>query len=229
MTLKASHSPQPGKMMRCTSSAAEAHCADPTGGSKFDIMPDVRLDGNSWLSFILNKLTTKTIDLRFGFVVLGSIDGRGLTLDDVKSQFNRYFGPNMFFETITDYTAWNPTFELDMGPAEDQYINEMLILALPLFNQYLLYDPDISITILFDPSVGSAPVDESIQQGVIVATVVSVVVVAMVIVAGVTVLVKWIFPYVALWAPCHFSHATVDLTTIHTFFTHSDIISAREA
>jgi hypothetical protein len=173
-----------------------AYCTSPTANFSASIYG--LFSGQAEHGYIFQ--TTKT-RMSLGFAMVGEIDGR--ILSGLRRNFNvvaqRSPWPLPSAAFMENYAALNRSFNYTKMPVEEQVLIVPLQLEVPKILDRLYYDPDISITLLFDPneSPNLAPELGATTQNYTTVTIVVVVVLVVVIALGILVFAKVVFPFVA--------------------------------
>lgn len=153
-------------------------------------------------SIYSTSLTTDTVNLQYGYSTDSTIDGVPPTGREISVSLGKYFSGIGFINLLRDYQWVNKSSLL--GPFLDeekkQYVQLLMLAQSQAFQREFLYDPDISIQLLFGttlPPENVAPGELSSAGVNAVAVAVGVVVAVVVAVAGISLFAKVIFPFVA--------------------------------
>eukprot|EP01122_Echinamoeba_exundans_P009674 TRINITY_DN3470_c0_g1_i1.p1 TRINITY_DN3470_c0_g1~~TRINITY_DN3470_c0_g1_i1.p1 ORF type:complete len:611 (+),score=83.32 TRINITY_DN3470_c0_g1_i1:177-2009(+) len=189
LNYKLQHSPETGPPVEC-----------PKGGLVYkQCQSDVAslftaFDLNSGEQIVGGK--TRRTEMNLAYPADGVIDGRilGGAADNMIIHASRLPWPLPSAEWLEAYNVNNRTAPFSFLKATEQSLVIPLQLKVPRVIDRLDYDPDVSITLLFDPEAtapSEIPVAE-IQVGLIVGVVFAAIVIVAV---GITVFAKVIFPY----------------------------------
>lgn len=88
------------------------------------------------------------MQLLFDYALVGSIDGRILTQDDVLLASRQIFssiGSKSLFRATSNQVGSS------MGPENEQFIFVSALVGVKAFTNRVVYDPDIGLQLLFDP------------------------------------------------------------------------------
>eukprot|EP01122_Echinamoeba_exundans_P008320 TRINITY_DN2743_c0_g1_i2.p1 TRINITY_DN2743_c0_g1~~TRINITY_DN2743_c0_g1_i2.p1 ORF type:complete len:503 (-),score=67.81 TRINITY_DN2743_c0_g1_i2:14-1522(-) len=144
---------------------------------------------------------TTTVDMVFRFLPAGSIDGDPLTFNNGRLFVNRIPAPFPDGSWLERATVAGYRPNVTTTPEEIQALSVPLGISIPRFYQKFAFDPDVSITLLFNPNDKLPPdtatpselqLQNSLNVGAVVA---GTVVAAVVIIGGVTAFAFVVFPY----------------------------------
>jgi hypothetical protein len=186
---RAAHSPQ-GASLRCTSNPFSQTCVS-RAGSKFSVAPDST--GSAAVT-----MTTNTTSFKFSYNGLnGTLDGRPFNFlsNRIELKLTSIFAPLGRLEYVQLHEMVNLGVDLPTGPDSDQVVYNILLGSVGLFNNSFFYDPEVTITLLFNPEDALAPEAGASQQDTNIAVIVGVVVTIVVVLLGVTVFAFVIFPF----------------------------------
>jgi hypothetical protein len=144
---------------------------------------------------IIGAKTFRT-EMSLSYPLDGVIDGRilGGAANNMIVHGSRLPWPLPSAEWLTTYSVNNKTAPISYIPVREQSLVVPLQVTVPRVISLLEYDPDVSITLLFDPepTPPSEFVTPEVQVGLIIGVIVAVIVV---IAVGIAVFAKVIFPY----------------------------------
>jgi hypothetical protein len=131
--------------------------------------------------------------------VVGFVDGEPLQGDNAAVFLARIPHPLPSALWLEKVKQANGSVIVPAMPESTQSVSIPIEISVIRFKKAVFYDPDISITLLFDPSQAdpsSAPQQAAdIQAGVTVGVIVAIVVVAVAVAIGLTVFAVVVFPY----------------------------------
>eukprot|EP01122_Echinamoeba_exundans_P006091 TRINITY_DN1647_c0_g1_i1.p1 TRINITY_DN1647_c0_g1~~TRINITY_DN1647_c0_g1_i1.p1 ORF type:complete len:487 (+),score=57.37 TRINITY_DN1647_c0_g1_i1:541-2001(+) len=189
-SFRLSHSPSQGDALACTK-------ANAGGSSCFSSVSnlDQYFDFASGNTILVAR--TKTIEFRYAYGLVGTIDGAPLYSNSsfvnaarlpVPLPSSRWLEANRRGGFIVKSNNLTDEVQSFCVPVE---------LAVPEFRDKFYFDPDVSITLLFDPEGNLAPeqTDTTVQAATSVGLIVGLVVAGVIVVASLTVFATVVFPY----------------------------------
>lgn len=131
----------------------------------------------------LGSAVYNTSQVRFGiqYATVGSIDGQPMSWTNTRIDMDNIYHPIGVDGYLDCYARWDPNLSFPGGPLDTQFTASFLHIGVPLFQTSVIYDPDVSITLLFDPD------DSELQPGLTAAAIAAIVVVLVVVVLAVSV------------------------------------------
>lgn len=195
LNYKIQHSPVNGPPVKCSpTNVLLAECYSPIASffTQFDLRNSETIVG----------VETQRTRMGLAFPLSGKLDGR--ILSGIASNFQVFSGrypwplpSGLFLESYAN-VGIVPNFT--NIPIEEQTYIFPLQLVVPIILRRLDYDPDVSITLLFDPnavpSASFAPDIAEISSSTTIIIIIVVVIVAGIIaIAGVAIFAKIVFPY----------------------------------
>jgi hypothetical protein len=195
---RGTHSPLGGPALTCSNTDGETCISQ---RSRFDIR--VFLLANPAYSQLTYR--TKKVLFDYSYGIIGSVDGTPLNVfaEGVEATIVKFFSSVGFTETVTFHQNNNQSARLDALVEDEsrQYIALGARLHLPTFRDELIYDPDFSMDLLFDPAsnTGNPPAVTGDVDTVVISSVgIALIVVALVVAIAIVVLVPTvIFPFVS--------------------------------
>jgi hypothetical protein len=144
---------------------------------------------------------TSSVEMAFRFLPAGFLDGEPLTFNNAQLFVNRIPAPFPDGTWLERAAAGGYTPNVTSTPEELQALSAPIGISIPRFDRVFAFDPDVSITLLFNPNDNlppetATPSELELQYSLNVGAVVAGVVVAVVVVtAGVTIFAFVVFPY----------------------------------
>lgn len=167
-------------------------------------------------------MITRTINMEYAYALVGSVDGQPLLNSNARVNVRRSVNPYGSARWLEAVSRGGFILQSNASEAEQSFYAPVE-LQVPEFRDKFLFDPDVSITLLFDPRDSLPPEssDEAREAATPVALIVSLVVVAVVVIAAGTLFATVIYPYVQT---CTFSSWSY-LHTLSTFL-FPDVVSS---
>eukprot|EP01122_Echinamoeba_exundans_P014868 TRINITY_DN6838_c0_g1_i1.p1 TRINITY_DN6838_c0_g1~~TRINITY_DN6838_c0_g1_i1.p1 ORF type:complete len:651 (-),score=64.84 TRINITY_DN6838_c0_g1_i1:75-2027(-) len=202
VTYRAPHSPYGGPVIECSGGYTLTEtCSSATSDLvlEYDPRPDVQ-------TYSTNLVRRNKIALSYIYDTKATIDGVGL-VSAISISLSKLFGGVGFINQLLDHRLLNQSsvFSPLIQQENAQSFSLLILAQVPRFRTELLYDPDVSIQLLFGtdlppegpttPGTGTAVLPEGINT---VAVVVGVLVAIAVAFLGVTVFAKFVFPFMKL-------------------------------
>eukprot|EP01122_Echinamoeba_exundans_P008554 TRINITY_DN2858_c0_g1_i4.p1 TRINITY_DN2858_c0_g1~~TRINITY_DN2858_c0_g1_i4.p1 ORF type:complete len:620 (-),score=49.46 TRINITY_DN2858_c0_g1_i4:210-2069(-) len=194
MNYRIQHSLPDGPYVDCTTPPAPtllANCSGPIGSFKVEY---------SFASFsaVTSSRTNKT-QLSYEYGLVGSLDNVPLDGDNTGVFLARIPYPLPSALWLEKARLAGGSLSLPTMPESNQSVAIPIEISTKRFQRALYYDPDISITLLFDPSDADPSASPQqladIQVGITVGAIIAIVVVIVVVAVGVTVGAVVVFPY----------------------------------
>jgi hypothetical protein len=213
------HSPVDGIPITCGSSSFfSSRCTSHTSEitSDLDCMythilwREPALLSTSHASFVLSSVfsgeylvraKTRTVDMKYRFLPSGTLDGVPITVDNSRLFVNRNPFPFADGTWLQKASSGGYIPNATITPEATQGLSLPASISIPQFRRVFSFDPDTSITLLFDPNRNlppdtATPTELQVQNTLNVAAIaVAVVVSVAVVIAGVTVFAFVVFPY----------------------------------
>eukprot|EP01122_Echinamoeba_exundans_P014127 TRINITY_DN6340_c0_g1_i1.p1 TRINITY_DN6340_c0_g1~~TRINITY_DN6340_c0_g1_i1.p1 ORF type:complete len:634 (+),score=55.25 TRINITY_DN6340_c0_g1_i1:316-2217(+) len=194
---RGTHSPFGGPALACSNTDGESCTSE---RSRFDIR--VFILATPPYSQLIYR--TKKVLFDYSYGIVGSLDGVPLNAfsEGVEATIVKFFSSVGYIETVYFHQNNNESARLDSLVEEEsqQYIALAARLHVPVFRDELLYDPDFSMDLLFDPSSNdkSAPaVTADLDSAALSSVAIALIVVAIVVAIAIVILMPTvIFPFV---------------------------------
>jgi hypothetical protein len=140
---------------------------------------------------------TGTAELQYIYDVNGTIDGVPTYADTAKIFVARFPAPLQSSRWLEIVRKAGFTLTVNNLTEAEQSFAMLVEITVPEFREKLFFDPDVSITLLFDPNDNLAPeaTDDGVKATTPVALIVGLVVGIVVVIAAVTLLATVVFPY----------------------------------
>lgn len=189
--IRQAHSPQTGETVRCNDGYIQI-----CDSSVIHSETTVRTTVTNALSydFMIQSLRTR---VAFSFAMTATADGKDIS-STAGVDGSLIFSSLGWLSWIIK-ALWNPlvtpTLNIPAGEENSQFVVIPVQLATDKYNYTMFYDPDVSITLLFNPDQNSPDAaDAAVVFGA--GAIAAVIAVPIVIIVGIVVFAKWIFPYV---------------------------------
>lgn len=135
----------------------------------------------------------------------GTIDDVPVTGFNAKVFLSRFPFPLPSALWLERHTAGNGNTSFDRMPFSEQSVLYPITFAFRPVARKFAYDPDVSITLLFNPGLVPATPEEQniVSTGISVGAIIAIVVGCLVAIAGVTLFAVFVFPYVSHVSSSH--------------------------
>lgn len=153
---------------------------------------------------MLLTVSSANTRIRFSYAFNGTLDGQPLLESNTRLDVDRDYWPIGGDDFIDCHAISAPNVNFDGGPLKDQFTSLFFAVSVLPFNHSVVYDPDVSIQLLF----GSG---EEVQEGISAAVIAAIVVVVVIVVLAVSITAFKLL----IWPRLSHSASTQGLTEIH--------------
>eukprot|EP01122_Echinamoeba_exundans_P014453 TRINITY_DN6553_c0_g1_i1.p1 TRINITY_DN6553_c0_g1~~TRINITY_DN6553_c0_g1_i1.p1 ORF type:complete len:582 (+),score=27.10 TRINITY_DN6553_c0_g1_i1:63-1808(+) len=195
ISYKVAHSPVAGPILYCPKpNLFYDTCVSPIATIESQALPTEEFQ---------HKVTTPTIEMSLRFSLKGTIDGVYLNYTNARVQLtvNAIPFPSVVWLRINSEANYSTALASLSAPPETQAVSFALRIITASFSGRLEYDPDVSITLLFNPEniveppgeLAQSPVIAAVSTGLVVGVTIAAIAVAAVLALG---FAKLVFPCV---------------------------------